>query len=168
VINRREFVAGAGAVLAGSLAGEPARLLALDNEAAQISIDLGSKTSSLPHFWEKAAGSDRTVVGLREQWRQDLVRCRRETGIQSDRCHGLFDDEMGIASQGAGKFNFLYVDQIYDFMLDQGVRPFVELSFMRRRSPVPATASSPIKAMSRLARTGRTGTTWFGRSPTTV
>ena len=130
MINRRELVAGAGAILATSLAGEPARLFGLDNEAAQVSIDLGSKTTSLPHFWEKAAGSDRTVVGLREQWRQDLVRCRRETGIQSIRCHGLFDDEMGIASQGAGKFNFLYVDQIYDFMLDQGVRPFVELSFM--------------------------------------
>lgn len=130
MINRREFVAGAGAVLAGSLAGNPGRLFAADGGAAQVTIDLGSKTSSLPHFWEKAAGSDRTVVGLREQWRQDLVRCQRETGMQSVRCHGLFDDEMGIAAQGAGKFNFLYVDQIYDFMLDHDVRPFVELSFM--------------------------------------
>jgi xylan 1,4-beta-xylosidase len=55
---------------------------------------------------------------------------QREAGIQSIRCHGLFDDEMGIAAHGAGNFNFLYVDQIYDFMLDHGVRPFVELSFM--------------------------------------
>jgi xylan 1,4-beta-xylosidase len=55
---------------------------------------------------------------------------RRDAGIQSVRCHGLFDDEMGIAAHGAGNFNFLYVDQIYDFMLDHGVRPFVELSFM--------------------------------------
>ena len=144
MINRREFVAAAGAVLAGapttglrrwgalagSLAGNPTRLFADETGAQQINIDLGSKTTSLPHFWEKAAGSDRTVVGLREQWRQDLVRCHRETGIESVRCHGLFDDEMGIAAQGAGKFNFLYVDQIYDFMLDHGVRPFVELSFM--------------------------------------
>ena len=130
VINRREFVAGAGAVLAGSLTGKQSRLLALGTEAKQIAIDLGGKTTSFPHFWEIAAGSDRTVVGLREQWRQDLVRCERETGIRSIRCHGLFDDEMGIAAQGAGRFNFLYVDQIYDFMLDHGVRPFVELSFM--------------------------------------
>ena len=69
-------------------------------------------------------------MGLREQWRQDLVRVQKETGIQSVRCHGLFDDEMGIAAAGAGNFNFLYVDQVYDFMLDHGVRPFVELSFM--------------------------------------
>jgi xylan 1,4-beta-xylosidase len=130
VINRREFVAGAAAALAGGLAVNPSPLFAADGGTPPISIDLGGKTTSLPHFWEKAAGSDRTVVGLREQWRLDLVRCQREAGIQSIRCHGLFDDEMGIASQGAGQFNFLYVDQIYDFMLDHGVRPFVELSFM--------------------------------------
>jgi xylan 1,4-beta-xylosidase len=69
-------------------------------------------------------------VGLREQWRQDLVRAHRDMGMKSVRCHGLFDDEMGIAAAGAGAFNFLYVDQVYDYMLDQGVRPFVELSFM--------------------------------------
>ncbi|HEX4284241.1 MAG TPA: hypothetical protein VHZ28_04060 [Terracidiphilus sp.] len=133
MINRREFMAGAGAIGAGTLLGRPARALEL-GEAAQsvlpISVDAARVAGSLPHFWEKAAGSDRTVVGLRDQWRQDLIRVQKETGMQSVRCHGLFDDEMGIASGGPGHFNFLYVDQIYDFMLDHGVRPFVELSFM--------------------------------------
>jgi xylan 1,4-beta-xylosidase len=133
VFNRREFVTGAGALLAGTMSGEPARLFAADtpdSSMVPLSIDLGRTVGLLRHFWEKAAGSDRTVVGLREQWREDLVRVQREVGIQSVRCHGLFDDEMGIAAAGAGNFNFLYVDQIYDFMLDHGVRPFVELSFM--------------------------------------
>ena len=130
--NRREFLAGAGMAVAGSsLPRSEAQEVAANDSAAQvITVDLGRTAGSLPHFWEKAAGSDRTVVGLREQWRQDLIRVQRETGIQSVRCHGLFDDEMGIAAWGAGNFNFLYVDQIYDFMLDHGVRPFVELSFM--------------------------------------
>lgn len=132
VIDRRKFIAGTGLALAATVSR---RIHALDTEApgsaaASISIDLGRSAGPLPHFWEKAAGSDRTVVGLREQWRQDLIRAQKETGIQSVRCHGLFDDEMGIAAGGAGSFNFLYVDQIYDFMLDHGVRPFVELSFM--------------------------------------
>ena len=133
MINRRQFVTAAGAALAGTLSGPAARALATQSDARdaiQISVDTDRTSGSLPHFWEKAAGSDRTVVGLREQWRQDLIRVQKETGIQSVRCHGLFDDEMGIAAAGAGDFNFLYVDQIYDFMLDRGVRPFVELSFM--------------------------------------
>ncbi len=95
-----------------------------------VSIDLSKSTGTLPHYWENCAGSDRTVVGLRQQWREDLVRAHRDMGMKSVRCHGLFDDEMGIAAAGAGAFNFLYVDQIYDYMIDHGVRPFVELSFM--------------------------------------
>lgn len=132
MFNRRQFLAGAGAAAAGAIA---TRLYAEEQGAKQVvptpfAIDLQRDVGTLPHFWEKAAGSDRTVVGLRDQWRQDLLRVQQEAGIQSVRCHGLFDDEMGIAARGAGNFNFLYVDQIYDFMLDHGVRPFVELSFM--------------------------------------
>ena len=98
--------------------------------AGAIEIDLGKSVGRLPHVWEACAGSDRTAVGLRDQWRQDLIRASQEVGIRSVRSHGLFDDEMGIAEDGASFFNFLYVDQIYDYMLDHGVRPFVELSFM--------------------------------------
>ena len=132
MFNRREFIAGASVAAAGTLgrrlyAQQPAEG---QTASTEIAIDLGREVGPLPHYWEKCAGSDRTVVGLREQWRRDLVRARRDTGMQSVRCHGLFNDEMGIAAAGNGNFNFLYVDQIYDFMLDQNVRPFVELSFM--------------------------------------
>ena len=127
MFNRRKFLTGVGAAAAGALiprlyAEEQAGKLAT---SVQVAIDLQRGVGSLPHYWEKCAGSDRTVVGLRDQWRQDLLRVQREAGIRSVRCHGLFDDEMGIAARGAGNFNFLYVDQIYDFMLDHGVRPFV-------------------------------------------
>lgn len=132
MIDRRKFLAGTGMVAAGAIsrrlyaqAGPPRR------EADEVlTLDLGNAAGALSHYWETSFGSDRTVVGLRDQWRQDLIRVQRDTGMQSVRCHGLFDDEMGIAAAGAGKFNFLYVDQIYDFMLDHGVNPFVELSFM--------------------------------------
>jgi len=132
VFNRREFLAGTGMAVAGAMTRQLFAQASADHNAptTDIAIDLGKETGAFPHFWDKAAGSDRTVVGLRDQWRQDLIRAQRDTGMQSVRCHGLFDDEMGIASAGNGSFNFLYVDQIYDFMLDHGVRPFVELSFM--------------------------------------
>lgn len=132
-MNRRQFVKATGTMLAATASTRANRAFGLDAAPGNlfaISVDTTRTVGSLPHYWEKAAGSDRTVVGLREQWRQDLIRAQKETGIQSVRCHGLFDDEMGIAQAGPGNFNFLYVDQIYDFMLDHGVRPFVELSFM--------------------------------------
>jgi xylan 1,4-beta-xylosidase len=132
MIDRRKFLAGTGMVAAGAIskrlyaqAGPPSR-----GADEVLTLDLGNAVGALSHYWETSFGSDRTVVGLRDQWRQDLIRVQRDTGMQSVRCHGLFDDEMGIAAAGAGKLNFLYVDQIYDFMLDHGVNPFVELSFM--------------------------------------
>jgi len=130
-MDRRQFVKAASAVLAVSAtSGSVAFSQEAPAGSTAINVDTSRTIGPLPHFWERAAGSDRTVVGLREQWRQDLVRVQKDTGIQSIRCHGLFNDEMGVAQAGPGNFNFLYVDQIYDFMLDHGVRPFVELSFM--------------------------------------
>jgi xylan 1,4-beta-xylosidase len=42
---------------------------------------------------------------------------------------GLYDEDQ----QGRPVYNFSYVDQIYDGLLANGVRPFVELSFMPKK-----------------------------------
>jgi xylan 1,4-beta-xylosidase len=83
-----------------------------------------------PHIWEECIGSDRAVVGLREQWLTDLEQVKKSAGIKSVRFHGLFNDEMGVWPLGARQPNFLYVDMVFDAMLDRGVKPLVELSFM--------------------------------------
>lgn len=133
-MERRRFLGGIGAAAVATVTrktwGAGVTNSTIGENETGIEVDLGKPVGDLPHFWERCAGSDRTVVGLREQWRNDLVRTRRDCGIDSVRCHGLFDDEMGIAAKGGENYNFLYVDQIYDFMLDNGVKPFVELSFM--------------------------------------
>ena len=58
------------------------------------------------------------------------------TGFQYVRFHGIFHDENGVYdedSYGQPIYNFSYVDQIYDGLLENHVRPFVELSFMPRK-----------------------------------
>jgi xylan 1,4-beta-xylosidase len=105
-----------------------------------VAVDLDRTIGAFPHYWESVVGSDRTAVAFREQWQQDLVRARQLTGVRAVRCHGLFNDEMGVCN-GIGPqgldLSFLYVSQIYDKLLDLGVRPFVELSFM----PTPLSTS---------------------------
>jgi xylan 1,4-beta-xylosidase len=52
------------------------------------------------------------------------------------RFHGILDDDIGVYSEGPkgqAVYNFSYVDQVYDGLLANGVRPFVELSFMPRQ-----------------------------------
>ena len=52
------------------------------------------------------------------------------------RFHGIFDDEAGVYSEDKHRnpvYNFSYVNQIYDGLIQNGVRPFVEISFMPKR-----------------------------------
>jgi hypothetical protein len=74
--------------------------------------------------WEECAGSDRAVVGLREQWLKDLEAVNKAAGIRSIRFHGLFNDEMGVWPAGAKQPNFLYVDMVFR-RADVDLRHFV-------------------------------------------
>jgi xylan 1,4-beta-xylosidase len=101
--------------------------------AETIVIDTTSSGHPFPHFWEQVFGSGRANLSLRESYRRDLRATRKVTGFQYVRFHAIFHDENGIYtedSQGRPLYNFSYVDQIYDGLLENGVRPFVELSFM--------------------------------------
>ncbi|HLY51986.1 MAG TPA: hypothetical protein VKQ31_03150, partial [Steroidobacteraceae bacterium] len=87
-------------------------------------------------YWEQMFGSGRAVLSLRESYRDDLRSVRRITSIGYVRFHGIFLDDMGVYTEGpkgAPVYNFSYVDQVYDGLLANGVRPFVELSFMPRQ-----------------------------------
>jgi xylan 1,4-beta-xylosidase len=95
-----------------------------------IAIRTQQTKGALPHVWEECFGSDRAVVALRQQWLLDLELMKKYTGMKSVRFHGLFNDEMGVWPSGSKQPNFLYVDMVFDAMLDRGIKPFVELSFM--------------------------------------
>ncbi|HTP38198.1 MAG TPA: hypothetical protein VMI92_01370 [Steroidobacteraceae bacterium] len=103
---------------------------------APITIDLGGSWHAFPHFWEQMFGSGRAILSLRESYRNDLRATRQITDFRYVRFHAIFHDEVGLYSEdakGQPHYNYTYVDQIYDGLLAQGVRPFVELSFMPRQ-----------------------------------
>lgn len=125
-----------------------------------ISIDSSAPTHPFPHFWEQMFGSGRAVLSLRQSYRQDLQSVKDLTNFQYVRFHAILDDEIGVYdedSQGRPVYNFSYVDQIYDGLLQQGVKPFVELSFMPRKlaanliphpfwyKPLPSPPKDPAK-----------------------
>src|SRR4029450_132774 len=86
----------------------------------------------LTHFWEHTVGSDHAPVALRADWQNQLRRCHDELGFRYVRFHGLLSDDMGtlISHQEKSLYSFFNGDQICDFLLSIGTRPFVELSFM--------------------------------------
>lgn len=101
-----------------------------------IQVDLDAAPQPFPHFWEQMFGSGRAILSLRESYRDDLRTVKQVTDFRYVRFHAIFHDEVGVYDEdAAGKpiYNFSYVDQIYDGLLQNGVRPFVELSFMPKK-----------------------------------
>jgi len=93
---------------------------------------LSETTGSLPHYWEHTVGSGHATLALRADWQQQLRRCHEELGFKHVRFHGLLSDDMGtlVDERNVMRDAFFNADQVWDFLLSIGMKPFVELSFM--------------------------------------
>jgi xylan 1,4-beta-xylosidase len=94
--------------------------------------DLSQTPFPLPHVWQHTVGSGHAPLALRADWQAQLHRSHQELGFQHVRFHDLLSDQMGtLVCQAEEKlYSFFNADQIWDFLLSIGMRPFVELSFM--------------------------------------
>jgi xylan 1,4-beta-xylosidase len=102
----------------------------------RMEIDARAQTSPFPHFWEQMFGSGRAILTLRESYRNDLRAVKRVTDFRYVRFHAILHDEVGVYNEdehGEPVYNFAYVDEIYDGVLKNGVRPVVEISFMPKK-----------------------------------
>ncbi len=105
---------------------------------AQFTCRTSARATPLPHVWEHTVGSGHATLGLRADWQQQLRRCHEELGFRHVRFHGILSDDMGtlMDEQDVLLYSFFNADQICDFLVSIGMKPFVELSFM------PSTLSS--------------------------
>lgn len=94
--------------------------------------DLTSGSSPFPHFWEHTIGSSHATMALRADWQKQMTRCHIELGFKHVRFHGLLSDDMStfLCENNQPIYSFFNSDQIWDFLLSIGMRPFIELSFM--------------------------------------
>jgi xylan 1,4-beta-xylosidase len=100
--------------------------------------------TALRHVWAECVGAGRANEALRADWQRQLADAVAACGFRYIRFHGLFHDDMFVYRESYGHgfgpatplpaplYTFSYVDKVFDFLLDQGVRPFVELGFMPR------------------------------------
>jgi xylan 1,4-beta-xylosidase len=119
------------------------------SQSTSIVVDARDAGTPFPHFWEQIFGSGRAVLSLRDSYREDLRSVKSVTDFDAVRFHGILMDDVGLydpnaqtqnpgqaaqaVAQGASPYNFSYLDQIYDGLLANHVRPFVELSFMPKK-----------------------------------
>lgn len=95
-------------------------------------VDVTTKGAPLDHFWSVGVCAGRANEGLRAAWLEQLKLVKDNCGFRYLRMHGIFDDDMFVyfeKKDGTPVYNWQYVDEVYDRILDLGIRPFVELSF---------------------------------------
>lgn len=114
----------------------PQRISAAPPNQQVITVDAQGAETPFPHFWEQMFGSGRAILSLRESYRSDLRAVKQVTDFHYVRFHAILDDDVGVYNLDGHcnpVYNFSYVDQIYDGLLANGVRPFVEIGFMPRK-----------------------------------
>jgi len=98
----------------------------------QIQIDAKAVSGRLDDAFRRCVGAGRANEGLRADWQRQLRQAKAACGFEYVRMHGLLTDDMGVYREERGKpvYNWQYIDELYDFLVDLKVRPFVELGFM--------------------------------------
>ena len=98
----------------------------------RITIRLRDEGQPYVPFWRNCVGAGRANEGLRAGFQKHLALLQREIGFRYLRFHGLLHDDMFVLRedrQGRRICNFQYIDDLFDALLDAGIRPFVELGF---------------------------------------
>ena len=98
-----------------------------------ISVDYGNEKGAMNTMFKECIGAGRANEGLRADWQQQLKIVKEDCDFKYIRMHGLLTDDMAVYKvdrNGKAMYNYQYIDVLYDYILEIGMKPFVELGFM--------------------------------------
>ncbi len=98
-----------------------------------IEADTTNVRGSMNRMYNFCVGAGRANEGLRADWQRQLRFVREQCGFRYIRFHGLFCDDMGVYHEdknGNAVYNWQYIDELFDFIVSIGMKPFIELGFM--------------------------------------
>lgn len=110
----------------------------------EVSVDAGAVVGPLHRPWRPMIGAEHlsqleygTGPGgsqIGAEFAAALEMAHTELGVRSARAHAILHDELGVYREvnGRPEHDFSAIDRIYDRLLDIGLRPVVEISFMPR------------------------------------
>ncbi len=99
----------------------------------EITVDYQGFSGEIDQFSSLCVGSGHAGLALRKSYLEQLKLVHQECGFKYVRFHGILSDSMGVYSEdqsGTPIYNWQYIDMVYDQILEIGMKPFVELSFM--------------------------------------
>lgn len=103
-----------------------------NKEVNILSIDLNCHSTPFLQ-WKRLAAVGRAYDCMRGDLQEQIHLAKKELGIEYLRFHGIFSDEMRVATRNKGgklDFYWQYVDIVLDFLINIGIRPFIDFTFM--------------------------------------
>lgn len=98
-----------------------------------INVSINDEKGKLNKYFNFCVGAGRAAEIMRYIPSVQLKQVVKDCGFRYIRFHGIFNEDMGVATRsedGKLSFNFQYIDMLFDYFLEIGIRPFLELSFM--------------------------------------
>ena len=128
----------------GAIASATAGTINPQEPVIRVQVDASSSIGTLQHKWEMVLGSEHLSYMFKgylnehmkaagEGLRQGNKLAHDTLGIQYIRAHGIFMDDPSVYTEdahGDPQYHWEKVDRIYDTLKQDGLKPFVELSFM--------------------------------------
>ena len=116
--------------LDNQLLPEPAETLYQDS---YIVLD-SRERSAYSRYWNEMLNIGRMEDLLRSEMRSQLLMLRRELGFTYIRLWDLFSETMLLGSAGvSGEYNFNRVDSVFDFLVKNRLKPYLELGVKPRQ-----------------------------------
>ncbi|SRR5579885_640287 len=122
-------------------------------EMMQVTVKAQTTAGQLQRIWRMlgsehlsllfhTAGPGGSQIGV--EFTEALRLAHAELGTSYIRAHGILNDDLGVYRHENGEvlYDFTAIDNIYDHLLNLGLRPIIELSFMPRD-----LATSPAKTV---------------------
>lgn len=104
-------------------------------QAISCPVDLSAKLrgTELRHTWRDMLSVTGASALLLSDVQALLRRVQQEVGYRTIKFNGILSEDMHVYSEnaaGESVYSFVYVDKVFDFLLELGLHPFVQLSFM--------------------------------------
>ena len=83
-------------------------------------------------YYQKCITFGRANEGLRADFQKQLIEMQKDIGFEYVRFHGIFHDDMAVYKEIDDKPQlwFGYIDKLFDFLLDNRLKPLLELGFI--------------------------------------
>lgn len=114
---------------------KPDNAILSSSKALHLNINTQSRGKFLRHTFKNFTGVGRAKEVLFHRIQSELRILQKEIGFRHIKFHGILDDSMMLYNedrQGNPYLTFNYIDDLIDFLLSIGLKPFIQFSFMPR------------------------------------